>query len=360
MESRPSSPPHRLPAGPRTGFTLVELLVVIAIIGVLVALLLPAVQSAREAARRTQCVNNLRQLSLAVADYSDTYKNLPAAGDFGPKEEAIYEFERTGEIRVDLKAGRNTSWIVAVLPFMEESALYDQFGSSQHITAIDSQPQAAQPSSLLCPSDSPSGRYFESADDWGAGAARFGKGSYAGYSNPYHADQLYFGGPLAHFGISPRKITDGTSSTLLLSEVRTREEPLDYRGVWSLPWAGATLLSFDLHAKNVGGRFPTEQDNYEPNPISFGVTQPPNSRQPDVMYECNSTAGEVLDRMPCVRWAGKVVNSYISAAPRSLHPGGVNAAFIDGHLAFLSNDIDEYTMLLLVRQNDGEVISTSY
>lgn len=333
---------------------------VIAIIGVLVALLLPAVQSAREAARRTQCVNNLRQLSLSVTNYTDNNKLLPSAGDFGSKAEAVYEVSR-GEKRVDLKAGRNTSWIVSVLPYMEESALADQFGASEHVTANASQPQAAQPSPLLCPSDSPHGRYYDSDADWGAGSTQFGKGNYAGYSNPYHADQLYFGGPLAHFGLSPRKITDGLSSTLLLSEIRTRDEPLDYRGAWALPWAGATLLSFDLHAKSTAdNRFPTDQDDYIPNPISFGLTQPPNSRQPDVMYGCNSTAGEVLDRMPCVKWAGKVYSSYISAAPRSLHPGGVNAAFIDGHIAFLGNEVDEIAMLLMVRPNDGEVISASY
>ena len=94
---------HPLPG--RRGFTLVELLVVIAIIGVLVALLLPAVQSAREAARRMSCSNNLKQLSLALHNYEDTHKTLPPAG-------------------ID---SNQMAWTVLLLPFFEQKALYDQF-----------------------------------------------------------------------------------------------------------------------------------------------------------------------------------------------------------------------------------------
>ena len=89
----------------RLGFTLVELLVVIAIIGVLVALLLPAVQSAREAARRMSCSNNLKQLSLALHNYEDTHKTFPPAG-------------------ID---SNQMSWVVLLLPYFEQKNLYDQF-----------------------------------------------------------------------------------------------------------------------------------------------------------------------------------------------------------------------------------------
>src|SRR5580765_1957268 len=94
----------------RQGFTLVERLVVIAIIGVLVALLLPAVQSAREAARRNQCANNLKQQGIALHNYEDTFKKLPSA----------------------LMGGISTcnddgfGWAVAILPFAEQQALYNQ------------------------------------------------------------------------------------------------------------------------------------------------------------------------------------------------------------------------------------------
>src|SRR5262245_43674937 len=90
----------------RSGFTLVELLVVIAIIGVLVALLLPAVQTAREAARRAQCSNNLKQLGLAVTQYADTYKGAFPAGSYG----CCWG-----------------TWLVGLLPYIEQKALYDQY-----------------------------------------------------------------------------------------------------------------------------------------------------------------------------------------------------------------------------------------
>ena len=95
---------------PRFGFTLVELLVVIAIIGILVALLLPAIQAAREAARRTQCTNNLKQLALAMHNYSDTHRCIPP----GVLAQKPFPY-------------RNASWLARLMPHIEQTAAYDQF-----------------------------------------------------------------------------------------------------------------------------------------------------------------------------------------------------------------------------------------
>ena len=128
---------------PRCGFTLVELLVVITIIGILIALLLPAVQSAREAARRMQCQNNLKQLALAVHGYHDVHGVLPAS-----------------KIQYGANSGydRLMAWTVAILPFVEQQALYDLWDSnvSQNAPGLNNGNRIVRSTHLplhTCPTD---------------------------------------------------------------------------------------------------------------------------------------------------------------------------------------------------------------
>src|SRR4051812_5373086 len=107
----------------RRGFTLVELLVVIAIIGVLVALLLPAVQSAREAARRAQCEANIKNVSLAVLNYESARKRLPVGMSFNPLLEST----------LSRLANYNQNWIIYILPYIEEQSTYDSFNFKRPI-----------------------------------------------------------------------------------------------------------------------------------------------------------------------------------------------------------------------------------
>src|SRR5204863_2351426 len=124
------------------GFTLVELLVVIAIIGILVALLLPAVQAAREAARRTSCVNNEVQLALAIHSYEFHFETLPP-GVTNP----------TGPIRSEPQ-GNHVSWIVRILPYMEENTLYQHFDAAAGAYApANAKVRAAEISVLECSSE---------------------------------------------------------------------------------------------------------------------------------------------------------------------------------------------------------------
>lgn len=110
----------------RSAFTLVELLVVIAIIGILVALLLPAVQAARESARRTQCANQLKQLALACLNYESTNKGLPSSYTIRTKGQ---DFAVTSKyLGASTEEGESVqSWILEVLPFIEQDAYYDQY-----------------------------------------------------------------------------------------------------------------------------------------------------------------------------------------------------------------------------------------
>ena len=134
----------------RAGFTLVELLVVIAIIGILVALLLPAIQSARAAARRMQCQNNLKQIGIALHNYHAANKEFPAGMQFdvnpltpwiGPSAEASAKFQ--------------PNWIIKILPYMEEQAIYDAFDFNQFISHQNNRAvRGTRIPTLLCPEDS--------------------------------------------------------------------------------------------------------------------------------------------------------------------------------------------------------------
>ncbi len=193
----------------RTGFTLVELLVVIAIIGILIALLLPAVQAAREAARRSQCSNNLKQIGLALQNYHDTYKTFPPEAVFGKASTAVP------------KPAYHHTWCTAILPFMEQQPLYDSVDFTQRAwgQAIVSTVVPA----FLCPSDDGYGtnpsethnlavtHYVASEGyHWWPGAA------VPGFSFAPSADYqgVFAGGQATKMA----KITDGTSNTILVAE----------------------------------------------------------------------------------------------------------------------------------------------
>lgn len=218
---------------PSTGFTLVELLVVIAIIGILVALLLPAVQSARDAARRTACVNKLKQIALAVQLYHDSASVLPIS--ISPWREG----------RTPTRGTNGKGWIVSVLPYLEEQALYDQFekygfdGDMQAASGIASPElvivMQTQLEVLECPSDASAQVLSDQQYQWGGKLVALT--SYKGVIG----DTRMGGGSSIHQGTEPdchnttgcngifyrnnyqepiplRKVVDGTSHTLLVGE----------------------------------------------------------------------------------------------------------------------------------------------
>jgi prepilin-type N-terminal cleavage/methylation domain-containing protein/prepilin-type processing-associated H-X9-DG protein len=332
------------------GFTLVELLVSIAIIGALIALLLPAVQSAREAARRTQCVNNLKQVGLAALNYESSQATLPPAGSFDSPATSLYF---TFHARINLKSGTNHSWLTKLLPHLEQQALFAQFDFKRHVTDNVRAPQTAQPPGLLCPSDPETlGRRF--VYEINDGAAEFGKANIAAWSSPFHVDDYDHRGAISLFGTQLREITDGVSNTLAFSEVRTRDHQADQRGAWALPWSGASLLAFDMHPEK-----DIRKEGQDPWPYVFkkrslGFTQLPNGTLMDVLYDCPDSVGEQVDRMPC----GKAdEEGYISAAPRSNHLGGVNAGYLDGSVKFLSETIDEVALAYQICISDDRNVN---
>ncbi len=367
----PTSQPLRS-VNRRRGFTLVELLVVIAIIGILVALLLPAIQAAREAARRMSCQSNMHNLALAVMNYENARKGFPQATTAEPNDGEAWNSIRDNNDNFKYNIERGFSWIVRVLPQFEEQALADQFkldknqiyDNPENDLINAGNPQAAQPGSLLCPSDNARGRQYQSTAINAYGLI-FGKTNYVGYVSPVHV--VCMRTHPGAFTNEPTKlswIADGTSKTLMLSEVRTRDTPRDSRGVWAAAWTGGSLIAYDMHPANAAfsaaeagcGPVPhTRNMRYRPYTYTGIDPLTPNSipiGNEDKIHEAPVTeaAAARLDNMPAAVDNG----TWTGAAPRSMHPGGVNAANCDGSVRFIENEIDQFLMARLVSINDGQ------
>jgi prepilin-type N-terminal cleavage/methylation domain-containing protein/prepilin-type processing-associated H-X9-DG protein len=345
------------------GFTLVELLIVLTVIGALATLLLPAIQAVRESARRTQCASQIRQIAFATLNYESAHKLLPSAG----LVKLRHDDERNLDI-VNPFDGVQLSWVVPLLPHLEQAKLAAQFDDATPIFFQTGDPQAALLPILTCPSDGSEHRFY----DYPTGK-RFAKGNYAAYASPFHVDlQLLYHGALIVGGQPLSAIEDGTTSTLAFAEVRTLEDGHDERGAWALPWCGASLLAFDMHpvgwyvdhnATGEGDEYHAEMNaRYDASSESLGETQRPNNQGPnvDTLISCQGSLKQLAadEGMPCTMSKVKPgLRGYMSAAPRSLHPGGVNGAWLDGHVTFLSDDIDEIAMAYHVSINDGRVES---
>ena len=209
---------HRSPPQRRMAFTLVELLVVIAIIGVLVGLLLPAVQAAREAARRSSCMNNQMQIGLAVHHHEFSYEYLPA-GVINPD----------GPIRNEA-IGQHVSWVVQILPFLEQRNLYQHFNIEAGTYAPENKDaRGSRIPTMVCPSFPGSPVSMDDAVD-----PRVGLGTYAGCHNDREApiDEDNHGLLFRNSKIRYSDILDGSSQTILLGEITPNAK--------SLGWASGT------------------------------------------------------------------------------------------------------------------------
>jgi prepilin-type N-terminal cleavage/methylation domain-containing protein len=346
----------------RPGFTLVELLVVIAIIGVLVALLLPAVQSARESARRVQCLSQIRQAGLAIFNYESANRHLPPAGYLSPIqpntppscEQSFNANVSTCYDAFGVHGGPTYSWIVLLLPFLEERALADQFDFRTRVYELPSAPFSRTISSLLCPSDGAYGRSYNGKGTPAQGMGKtFAKSNYAGYISPVHLNmQRILPGALGGFrpgnrlGQRMARVTDGTTNTIALTEVRTLDRDWDSRGAWALPFPGACVLSLDWHP--VGNEVVAP---YRPNPTyDIDDVQTPNQQViQDQLVVCDEPVYARRQRMPCQ------TVQFFSSAPRSLHLGGVMAVALDGHAGSISDGVDHFVFAYLICTRDGQV-----
>jgi len=318
----------------RRGFTLIELLVVIAIIAVLVALLLPAVQQAREAARRSSCKNNLKQIGLALHNYHDTHGQFPPG--------AIYQPTTPGgapENGRDAQWG--ATWVIMILPFLDQAPLYNQYNSSLiartgNATTANNNVTRSTLVAWNCPSH-PSVNSFLTQDFNG-----FAKGNYAGNTGAggtFNRSDSRNGqikgvfSAVEQYGAKFRDMLDGSSNTIAVGEIVKVDSGGDDRGAWG--WVSGPLFSGRARQSPVRFFTPNSKEFYDCSPYSWNSTS-------QSVYNWRSTPD--------------ATGTTGGTGARSLHTGGVHFTLGDGSVRFISENVDQNTYLNLLSISDGNPI----
>lgn len=324
----------------QSGFTMIELLVVLAVITLLLALSLPAVTKAREAAKRAQCMNNLRNIALALMQFEHVYQRFPASGNFYDPPFG--------------SGGAHHSWAIPILPFLDQSNLYQQWDLDQPFLSDQNEPLThAYIPVYLCPADI--SRNEEKGGDlsyvvnggWGMtirtsdgvgdcphsinghrldlngdGQTCIGDSAIDNQDRDiYKAVGLFFmenwkvGGTVRHHSVAT--VTDGTTQTFLVGEnVRTGFDPGDSKASFAAPFPNKTSFFVGVPCRN----WTCAAGN-----VDYSV--------------CNAGEHRINSGLWSAEGASAVLNSF--------HAGGVVMSYVDGHVKFLSENIDGRTYAAL-------------
>ena len=316
----------------RRGFTLIELLVVIAIIGVLIALLLPAIQQAREAARRSQCASNCKQIGLALNGYYEVHSCFPigARGMKTPLTPAVSN-------NWALKDCHN--WRLAILPFLDAATIYDQINFSRSFSSNDNYPGNEVLRNLIvpvfsCPSSSLDRQYTSAGrgmipDYVGVMGAVPRTGSTRGnQADCGHGWSCDHGVLLQNEVVEGRQIKDGTSKTLIVAEQSGPVDGVDLRSAHHGGWLGARTLY--TRKTCAAAATPSSCDHWQTG-------------------------------LSCLRYRINTQNSSLSGANgryrnntiwTSEHGGGIHVTLADGSVTFITDTIDFFVLRQLATKDD--------
>ena len=319
----------------RHGFTLVELLVVISIIGILIALLLPAVQSAREAARALQCTNNLKQIGLALHNYAQAMRDFPPGCIVSRKANSQpLSFDPYNEAKSSSGNSHGTSWMLMILPYIEQTQIYDNWDFRKSVSGNSAMAQR-DIAGFYCPSRRDGIRDMDKQfllfNSWTAGGTDYGGclGSCNGWANSTTAHHFSDSSSKAENFNQPDRagifvpnestrfqdIRDGTSNTVMTGELQRLDSSVARGGYLSQDgWALGGVATLFVTADN--------EDS------------------------CTSSN--------CAQTGG--INNFFFESAGSDHEGGANFGLADGSVRFISENISTYTIMWLGSKADGEVI----
>ena len=362
----------------RGAFTLVELLVVIAIIGILVSLLLPAVQSAREAARRLQCSNNMKNLGLAAMNYHTAHQAFPPASVWrddpsgSPDAGAIIDQQNNARF--------SETWVVLLMPYLEQQNLYDSYLPQFWMNAPENRDfRGVELAVMKCPSDSynrtkyagvaGSAHNSNHGDNWARGnyAANGALGFQSDnahcsdYGVPAGSGCAAFNGTGwntkeirgvmgANASSTIDEIRDGTSNTIMLLEIRAGVSGNDCRGVWAMSGAGPSACWAHGYIGDAGG------------PNAGAIASDDIAGCAEIQAAVGGDAELRALGMGCYGGTSSAPNR--QASPRSMHVGGIFCTFADGSVHWITDYIEVSSTVTyasawdkLNLSMDGEVLS---